>query len=77
MHPFYLYYVIKLWRQIYQSCVVHDCQHFPSADALFVYCQGEESKEDFSDLPPNQQRKALNRKIDEFKKEIARETAER
>nr|XP_022323108.1 formin-binding protein 1-like isoform X10 [Crassostrea virginica] len=38
---------------------------------------GEESKEDFSDLPPNQQRKALNRKIDEFKKEIARETAER
>lgn len=42
-----------------------------------MYCQGEESKEDFSDLPPNQQRKALNRKIDEFKKEIARETAER
>ncbi|XP_022322087.2 formin-binding protein 1-like isoform X3 [Crassostrea virginica] len=39
--------------------------------------KGEESKEDFSDLPPNQQRKALNRKIDEFKKEIARETAER
>lgn len=38
---------------------------------------GEESKEDFSDLPPNQQRKALNRKIEEFKKEIARETAER
>ncbi|XP_061169788.1 formin-binding protein 1-like isoform X5 [Saccostrea echinata] len=39
--------------------------------------RGEESKEDFSDLPPNQQRKALNKKIDEFKKEIARETAER
>lgn len=39
--------------------------------------KGEESKEDFSDLPPNQQRKALNRKIEEFKKEIARETAER
>ncbi|XP_052720409.1 formin-binding protein 1-like isoform X8 [Crassostrea angulata] len=39
--------------------------------------RGEESKEDFSDLPPNQQRKALNKKIEEFKKEIARETAER
>lgn len=39
--------------------------------------KGEESKEDFSDLPPNQQRKALNKKIEEFKKEIARETAER
>lgn len=44
---------------------------------IFTSSKGEESKEDFSDLPPNQQRKALNRKIDEFKKEIARETAER
>lgn len=44
---------------------------------IFSSSKGEESKEDFSDLPPNQQRKALNRKIEEFKKEIARETAER
>ncbi|XP_033733298.1 formin-binding protein 1-like isoform X4 [Pecten maximus] len=37
----------------------------------------DESKEDFSDLPPNQRRKALLKKIDGFKKDIARETAER
>nr|XP_022322086.1 formin-binding protein 1-like isoform X2 [Crassostrea virginica] len=48
-----------------------------SARIRIIGLLGEESKEDFSDLPPNQQRKALNRKIDEFKKEIARETAER
>ncbi|XP_069120059.1 cdc42-interacting protein 4 homolog isoform X3 [Argopecten irradians] len=37
----------------------------------------DESREDFSDLPPNQRRKALLKKIDGFKKDIARETAER
>ncbi|XP_021361892.1 cdc42-interacting protein 4 homolog isoform X3 [Mizuhopecten yessoensis] len=37
----------------------------------------DDTKEDFSDLPPNQRRKALQKKIDGFKKDIGRETAER
>ncbi|KAK3606674.1 hypothetical protein CHS0354_029584, partial [Potamilus streckersoni] len=37
----------------------------------------DEQKEDFSDLPPNQRKKQLLKKIDAFKKDIARETAER
>ncbi|KAK3088869.1 hypothetical protein FSP39_024788 [Pinctada imbricata] len=44
---------------------------------LFGTSKGDEQKEDFSDLPPNQRRKALQKKIDSIKKEVARETAER
>lgn len=42
-----------------------------------VSFKAEDAKEDFSHLPPNQQRKKLNEKIEQIKQEINKETAER
>ncbi|CAH1786841.1 unnamed protein product [Owenia fusiformis] len=44
---------------------------------LFSSSKGDPNKEDFSNLPPNQQKKKLNQKIDNFKQLIAKDTAER
>ncbi len=39
--------------------------------------QTDDTKEDYSHLPPNQQKKKLNQKIESIRQSVAKETAER
>jgi len=42
-----------------------------------IWWQDEEAKEDYSHLPPNQQKKKLTEKIDTLKSSLAKQTAAR
>ena len=44
---------------------------------LPMYSQMDDTKEDYSHLPPTQQKKKLNEKLDKLRQVIAKETAER
>ena len=48
-----------------------------STAALWCDGQDEEAKEDYSHLPPNQQKKKLTEKIDTLKSSLAKHTAAR
>ena len=51
------------------------CSSLTICDCLF--CQMDDSKEDYSHLPPTQQKKKLCQKIEALKQSVAKDTAER
>jgi len=73
--------VLALNKHRYSSLVVSTELtefRYPALTCHFLLLQqAEDAKEDFSHLPPNQQRKKLNEKIEQIKQEIIKETAER
>ena len=69
---------MKCVHYLYIAMISHIGRFRAGSDLLCVFQQqAEDAKEDFSHLPPNQQRKKLNEKIEQIKQEISKETAER